>query len=635
MPLKRQAQKKYFFEKPCKFIGSLAISLLKGNERQAFVNEKLLEMKDVGKGISVVLLVNEEGIKVLKDNKLSVKMAHGITKVLFSTCHPDQKLFAYVVRIPTVNGKMITQAHMFRTNKSKHTQELSSSISKAFKIAYQKTTLRRQNKVDQFEQEAENNKEKINAQKKRWAKGELAHGHDNAAHALRARGYQSTRNDEPPSGGIQKLVDSLENENKFKESHQQRRENLNSQNSTDLPVRKISSSAKILPMSEEEFDVNQEQPAPPISSSQKFPLGDVFTTTQTVQQQETDFDLRKVSQESTPLDDWDIVRGQSDNHNISVSNFVFPAPIFGAIDEHRPAASKGSPSIAKPISRFGYVPESDEEEWVAESDDQEDGDELVDWEYTNISQKMSDPPVVPEPRDEEVSKETRGVELVTESEEASIEAMNKVVEQPEAASKDEVSTPEASRSNNNGHVKKRSRKKRHQPSINRMTLSEEQILKDSEWYQPGFSRSIAEEILQNRPNGSFFLRDSTSHPGSFVMTMRVSKVVKESQVMNYLIVQDRDGLYRIKGFSNIFPGLTYLVAHYSSIEEDIPCRLFLYNDNPLFANEDNGVDEKDGKVQEDLINLDYLLDDNCDDQDYINFSSNADICRELEEFCFQ
>lgn len=631
MPLKRQVHKnKFYFEKPCKFIGSLAISLLKGNERQAFVNEKLLEMKDVGKGISVLLFVNDEGIKVLKVDKSAVKMAHGITKVLFSTCHPDQKLFAYVVRAPAANGKTITQAHMFRTSKSKHTHELSSSISRAFKTAYERSTLKRQNKVNEFEKEAENNKQKINAQKKRWARGELAHGHDNAGHALRARGYQSKRSDEHPSGGIQKLVDSLEKEEKSKEPQWQRG-NLNSQNSTDAPVRKISDSARILPFSEEEFNVNQEQPLPPtlLASNQKVTSGDVFTKTQTAEEEDNNFDLRKVSQESTPLDDWDIVRGQSQSnvHNVSVSNFVFPVQKFGAIGEHQSPASNSSPSIAKPVSRFGYIPDSDEEEWVGESDDQEEGDELVNWEYTNITQKMAVPPVVPETKNEAVSKEAIVAEVSTEA--------MKVANQADIVPEEEVNTPKPVRSNNNnGHVKKRSRKKRHQPSINRMTLSEEQILKDSEWYQPGFSRSIAEEILQNRPNGSFFIRDSTSHPGSFVMTMRVSKTVKESQVMNYLIVQDRDGLYRIKGFSNIFPGLTYLVAHYSSIEEDIPCRLYLSNDNPLFQNEGDDA-TGDGKVQEDLINLDYLLDEDCDDQDYVNFSSNADICRELEEFCFQ
>ena len=142
MPLRRENAKEYFyFEKSCKFIGSLAITLLNGNERQAFVNEKLLEMKDVGKGVPVILLVSEEGIKILKEDHSAVKMAHGITRVLFSTSHPDRKLFAYVVSIPGPNGKVVTQAHMFKTIKSKHTQELSSSISRAFKIAYSRNTI--------------------------------------------------------------------------------------------------------------------------------------------------------------------------------------------------------------------------------------------------------------------------------------------------------------------------------------------------------------------------------------------------------------------------------------------------------------------------------------------------------------
>ena len=617
MPLIRRSNKEAFcFEKSCKFIGSLAISLLKGIERQAFVNEKLLEMKDVGKGISVVLHVNDEGIKVLKDDKSAVKMAHGITKVLFSTCHPDQRLFAYVVKTPAPNGKVVTQAHMFRTTKSKHTQELSASISRGFKIAYGRNTLKRQNQGDQFEKEAESIKEKINAQKKHWAKGELAHGHDNAAHALRARGYKSTRNDEPPSYGIKKLVDSLDKEQKSKGqaelSPQKNNQNIQrndklpfSSGANEIPRSRKLSPAKILPGFEEEFNINPQPIA--IPRSQKFSSEDYkdMALPPPVHQQKEVFDLRKVSNKSASFDDSDIVPESPGNVNNSVSNFVFPAPKFGAIEEHIPVSQ--TPSIAKPVSRFVNLPDSEDEE----------GDERVDWEYVNIAQTKS-----------------VAVALEVKEEVNKIKAKNTVNPNTAEDVKNKVNiVPDnvGSTSGSGGNAKKRSRKKklRDIPLTNRMTLSEEKILKDSEWYQPGFSRSIAEEILKNRPTGSFFIRDSTSHPGSFVMTMRVSELVKESQVMNYLIVQDRDALYRIKGFSNIFPGLTYLVAHYSSIDEDIPCRLYLSSNNPLFENGDSGE-----KEEVDHPNFDFLLDEECDDQDYINFSSNADICRELDEICF-
>ena len=607
MPFDRRRGKESFrFEKTCKFIGSLAISLLKGNERQAFVNEKLLEMKDVGKGISIVLHINEEGVKVFKDDKSAVKMAHGITKVLFSTCHPDQKLFAYVVKAPAANGKIVTQAHMFKTNKSKHTQELSSSISRAFKIAYSKNTLKRQNQVDQFEKDAENNMEIINSQKKRWAKGELAHGHDNAAHALRAKGYKSTRNDEPPSKAILKLVKSLDKGTKSKQDSSQQEKILHDPRN-DRILRKLSP-AKILPMSGEEFSSGEriaKSRNRRFSSEENFRKVVKDNSSPTVSQEKELDDFRTVSGENVLLDDQEIMRGKLTNTHIS-SNFAAPISKFGTVEEHKPITC--SHSIAKPISKFGDFPANSEDEHNIHEETDEEGDEKVDWEYINIAQNKPPPPLPAATGMHETNQDEQNI----------------------------ITTPVTEIENGNGKVKQQSRRKKLKdiPVANRMTLSEEQILKDSEWYQPGFSRSIAEEILQNRPVGSFFVRDSTSHPGSFVMTMKVGKLIKETQSMNYLIVKDRDGLYKIKGFSNIFPGLTYLVAHYSSIEEDIPCRLILSSDNPLFGPQGGAKD--DGKGQLDENELDYLLlDEDCDDQDYINFSSNADICRELDLICFE
>jgi len=535
MPSGKQNTKDYFcFEKSCKFIGSLAITLLNGNERQAFVNEKLLEMKDVGKGVPVVFLVSDEGIKILKDDKSAVKMAHGITRVLFSTSHPDKRLFAYVVSVPGPNRKVVTQAHMFKTSKSKHTQELSSSIARSFKIAYSRNTIKRRNRVDLFEQEAADNKEKINVKKKRWAKGELAHGHDNASHALRAKGFGSANNRplEKPSGSIQKLVASLEAEKK-----EQKQISREVAISPDAGFQRSNDSNK-------HFDKNaNHKEVWMLSKNEAAPKSDqapTYENTGILHHEKKNKDLfssellssdeeRKMSRGSTSLDDWDIVRTGEEE------------------EERKPA------------------------EFVEEAL------------YLNV----------------------QGAEI-------------------------EDSSPSNAKKISNSQ--RRKKKKNPTSSANRMTLTEEQILKNSEWYQPGFSRNIAEEILQNHPIGSFFIRDSSSHPGSYVMTMRVLPDIKSTQSMNYLIVMDQDGLYRIKGFTNVFPALTYLVAHYSSVDEDLPCRLYLSIDNPLYRMENEGkIDMMDGEES-----LDFLLDEDVEeqDQDYINFSSNFDICKELDELCF-
>ena len=54
------------YKKPCKYIGSVAVPKRQTEERQKFIRDKFEEMKDVVKGIPVVVMVTEEGIKVRK-----------------------------------------------------------------------------------------------------------------------------------------------------------------------------------------------------------------------------------------------------------------------------------------------------------------------------------------------------------------------------------------------------------------------------------------------------------------------------------------------------------------------------------------------------------------------------------------
>merc|ERR1712080_532092 len=98
-------------------------------------------MKDVVKGISVVVMVTEEGIKILNENETTVKMAHGVPRILFSSCQPVRKLFAYVAKALTSERRSILQTHMFKTKKSSHTKELNACLSKAFKMFASKTTI--------------------------------------------------------------------------------------------------------------------------------------------------------------------------------------------------------------------------------------------------------------------------------------------------------------------------------------------------------------------------------------------------------------------------------------------------------------------------------------------------------------
>lgn len=572
MPLKgRTALEHFQFRRSCKFVGSLAITLLHGEERQHYVNEKLLEMKYVGKGISVVILVTDEGVKILKDDESAVKMAHGITRIAFSTCQPEKKLFAYVAKSQTSEGVIITQAHMFKAKKGQHTQELSAAISKSFKIAYTRNSTNRANRVNLFEMEAKDKKEIVIAKKKRWAKGEMANGHEHSCHALRAKGVLSKKN---VSSDVQKLLHDLDEHDKKTNltasedleenpktpevdskdcnSHVSNEDPASNDNDNDnksnntngVPVVPIPQPRKVsTKKNQEEYNglhtsnaINTNNDNNNINSTPAvIPIPKPRQKLSTAEDEGNEI-TRKVSRNSTALEDWDIIRLSSTSADNYPQKVAVPVTKFGALDEE----GENNDNLEEEVFATGKV-------------------------QSNIKQS-----------NEQQSNSTF--------------------------------------------------------DLSRLTMTENQILQDAEWYQLGFSREIAETILQNRPVGSFFVRNSLSNPGCYVITIKVPASVKERGCLNYLIENTPDRFLRIRGFEPKFPSLLFLIAHYSSATDEIPCRLYTVNSNPLFFLPQEDVDELDN-CQE--VQIEFYDSDECSDADYENFCSNTGIMQELDQLQLQ
>ena len=108
-----------------------------------------------------------------------------VSRILFSACQSEHKLFAYVAKTVTTDHQSVIQAHIFKTKKAQHTEELSASLMNAFKLAAEKPALLRKKEAKNFDVEAAANSEST-IKGKRWAKQELARGHQNAAHAQQA-----------------------------------------------------------------------------------------------------------------------------------------------------------------------------------------------------------------------------------------------------------------------------------------------------------------------------------------------------------------------------------------------------------------------------------------------------------------
>ncbi|XP_026687622.1 src-like-adapter 2, partial [Diaphorina citri] len=104
---------------------------------------------------------------------------------------------------------------------------------------------------------------------------------------------------------------------------------------------------------------------------------------------------------------------------------------------------------------------------------------------------------------------------------------------------------------------------------------------------PNFnSREITLEVLSQEPVGAFMVRESTTKPGCFALSLRVPKEFHHLGIAHYLILRTAKG-YKIKGFTKEFSSLTSLITHHSVMPELLPCTLSLHRYNPNFEKSDS------------------------------------------------
>ncbi|XP_043267791.1 tensin-4-like isoform X2 [Venturia canescens] len=122
--------------------------------------------------------------------------------------------------------------------------------------------------------------------------------------------------------------------------------------------------------------------------------------------------------------------------------------------------------------------------------------------------------------------------------------------------------------------------------------SEEGELRKAPWFQAGIPREITLEVLSQEPEGAFMVRESTSKPGCYALSLRVPREFQPSGIAHYLIMRTNKG-YKIKGFTKEFTTLTALIVHHSVMPELLPCPLSLSRYNPSFVKSDSNKDFAD------------------------------------------
>ncbi|XP_058831616.1 EGFR adapter protein-like [Topomyia yanbarensis] len=105
-----------------------------------------------------------------------------------------------------------------------------------------------------------------------------------------------------------------------------------------------------------------------------------------------------------------------------------------------------------------------------------------------------------------------------------------------------------------------------------LSLKEQHELKRAPWFQAGIPREISLEVLCRQNPGAFLVRQSTTKPGCFALSLRVPPPAPK--VAHYLILRTIRG-YKIKGFTKEFSSLRALITHHSVMPELLPVPLAL------------------------------------------------------------
>ncbi|XP_047113769.1 tensin-4-like [Schistocerca piceifrons] len=122
------------------------------------------------------------------------------------------------------------------------------------------------------------------------------------------------------------------------------------------------------------------------------------------------------------------------------------------------------------------------------------------------------------------------------------------------------------------------------------------------WFRTGMPRETALEVLDHEPEGAFMVRESTSKPGCYALSLRVPRDFQPSGIAHYLILRTAKG-YKIKGFTKEFSSLASLITHHSVMPELLPVPLALSRYRPALGKSDSSRDFSDGDCDRDYNTL--------------------------------
>ncbi|XP_071043920.1 uncharacterized protein [Parasteatoda tepidariorum] len=531
-------------ESTIRYVGSFHVSGSDQNERTEFVRVQLKHLRDAGPKRSVLLVISPTGIKVCTLDGKSVLMAHALRRISFATCDPEHHQFSFLAREP--NGPYNLQfCHSFLAKDLKVAEELSEVVGSAFRMAY----------AQQLQQTPLSSGSQLDRQPARL--------HSSPVHLGLAAFPTTCREDARPATRVcwsKKLME------KFKQN-----DSITS-STMELCNQSISST------SSESSNNSLQQPATNSSrlKQNNFPL-DSWSSLGACSSSEENIspaDVNSCKQiKDKPLmqKNLDVVQENvlGDDHRDNTRSPNECTSKVSSCDN----ATNVNVRVSSETKSYGFKPFK---KYTLENSTQtptapprsDTLNSLVDRFSKRSNQSLPDCSV---PSSSSETGECSG---------ASGGSQNTKDNEEVAASSSNTSPPTPPERYDSLYV----------------AISEEKKLRGAPWFQAGIPREIALEILNQEPVGSFMVRESTSKPGCFALSLRVPREYHRSGIAHYLILRTHRG-YKIKGFTKDFTTLSALITHHSVMPELLPCPLSLSRYNPSFRNHDS----------EDMVDSDYNL----------------------------
>ncbi|XP_016839897.1 DEP domain-containing protein DDB_G0279099 isoform X4 [Nasonia vitripennis] len=593
------------------YMGSFPVAGFDAACRAEYLRAKLELLRYNDRSTSVLLIVSLAGIKVCSPDGKRVQMAHALRRISYATCEPSYGQFSFLAREPRAHFS-IQYCHSFITESPEQAEELNTIVGNAFRMAYvaqlqrqpmlqdvisskSGSHFRKDSKLQQ--QQPQPQQQQQQQQETRggavWNKslvgGDTAHNNNNNNSSSNNNNNNNNNNNKAAVGSSSSGSCS---DDASSTSSSPTADDMNLQlGSAGSPTLRLSS-------------VKTPNTIPGLRPSHNF--GNVLSSLHSGSEDGCGTN-KSISQQSTPSSD----ESNSPTELNSYKRLADKPPLIKRLamgltggrdvlglngeDDSCPLVSGGStptsPTTTRPHSG-GYINEA-----IIESDTNSS--------TTTTSRSSTQQQLQQQQHNSKTLPATENLDNTINS---SINAKNFNIENNRLAQNSLNGATEADfKSKRRSQISTSSSSVPADGSMLGSTptppplpertdslnnRSEEGELRRAPWFQAGIPREITLEVLSQEPEGAFMVRESTSKPGCYALSLRVPREFQPSGIAHYLIMRTNKG-YKIKGFTKEFTTLTALITHHSVMPELLPCPLSLSRYNPSFVKTDSSKDFAD------------------------------------------